>query len=467
MINLWRFAHAICGILLFSAAAFSAEPFGLEVGEQLPGGQATQQKSIDRHAYSYPSASLSLDQQMDFRLGKSFFKRLWVTAPSSTQAADGLGPLYNARSCMQCHVGNGRGQPIDAERQRSMSLVMRLSVPDPDDPAKTLPEPTYGSQLQSFAIAGHTSEGEIAIDYQAIQVALANGDVVTLHQPSYTVRRLAYGPLDPTTRLSPRLAPQMIGLGLLEAIDEAELRRRADPDDRDGDGISGQARSVWSRDHGEMKLGRFGWKASVATVNEQSQHAFNTDIGISVPLYPNAYGDCSETQRACQRAPDGNSPQYENLEVPSQMTKLVSFYAGNLAVPPRRHVDDPRVLAGKRMFHAIGCTACHQPSYATVTNSGPGGSTIWPYTDLLLHDMGDGLSDRGGGDGREWRTAPLWGIGLSKEVNGNSHYLHDGRAGTLLEAILWHGGEAQRQRDAVVKLNREQRENLIRFVESL
>jgi CxxC motif-containing protein (DUF1111 family) len=272
---------------------------------------------------------------------------------------------------------------------------------------------------------------------------------------------------------SPRVTPQMIGLGLLEMIDEGDILAAADPADDDGDGISGRPNRVWSVEYGKVMLGRFGWKAGVATVNEQGQAAFNGDIGISVPFFPAGEGECTARQTACLAAPNGNSPQYDNVEAGRQVTDLVAFYSRNLAVPARRDHGHPEVLAGKRVFHESGCAACHRPSFQTRTDAAfpeQSDQLIWPYTDMLLHDMGEGLADHrpeGEADGREWRTAPLWGIGLTPVVSEPANYLHDGRARTVLEAVLWHGGEAQRARDAVAGLSRAQRDRLIRFVESL
>jgi CxxC motif-containing protein (DUF1111 family) len=265
----------------------------------------------------------------------------------------------------------------------------------------------------------------------------------------------------------------MIGLGLLEAIAEEDILAQQDSEDSNADGISGKAQQVWSNEHKKIMLGRFGWKAGAPSINEQSQGAFAGDIGISVPLHPNGAGECTASQTACSDAPNGNSPQYDNLEADQQVTDLVVFYSRNLSVPARRNHDDPDVLRGKQLFNAIGCGQCHTPSYRTRkdrVNVEQSEQLIWPYTDLLLHDMGEGLADgrpEGLASGREWRTAPLWGIGLTPVVNGHSFYLHDGRARNLLEAILWHGGEAQSQRDAVVRLSAQERDLLIKFVESL
>ena len=453
-----------------------------EPGEALPGGAATHHKKINANAFSHASANMSFEREMNFKIGNGFFRRLWVSAPASTQAADGLGPLYNARSCQRCHLKDGRGHPPAGADDNAVSMFLRIDIPPQNDEQRRLlaahrvnniPDPTYGTQLQDFAIAGHKAEYRLAIDYTEVPVTLADGSVVSLRQPRYRAEDLGYGPLHPQARLSPRVAPQMIGLGLLEAIDEADLLARADPDDADGDGISGRPNRVWSSEFGRVMPGRFGHKAGAPSVNEQSQGAFAGDIGISGPLNPGGWGECTAAQTACRAAPDGNSPQYDNLEAGRQVTELVVFYSRNLAVPARRQPDDPTVLAGKRVFYTLGCTGCHTPSYRTRTDGvapEQADQLIWPYTDLLLHDMGEGLADHrpeGVANGREWRTAPLWGSGLTPVVNGHSQYLHDGRARSLLEAVLWHGGEAQPQRDAVVGLSAADRAALLRFLESL
>jgi CxxC motif-containing protein (DUF1111 family) len=425
---------------------------------------------------------MSFEREIDFKVGNGFFKRVWVSAPASTQAADGLGPLYNARSCQRCHLKDGRGHPPGGPDDNAVSMFLRLSIPPQNDTqgrrlaahrTNVIPEPVYGGQLQDFAIQGHEAEGRMHIEYEEIPVALADGTEVSLRKPTYSVEEPAYGPLHPETMISPRVAPQMIGLGLLEAVKEEDILAMADPDDADNDGVSGKPNRVWSSKQERVMLGRFGWKAGAPSVNEQSQGAFSGDMGISVPLHPNGAGECTERQGACREAPDGNSPQYDNLEANQQITDLVTFYARNLAVPARRDHDHPEVLAGKKLFYDIGCNQCHNPKYVTREDSiGPEQSSqlIWPYTDLLLHDMGEGLADNrpeGEADGRDWRTAPLWGIGLTPVVNGHSYYLHDGRARNLLEAILWHGGEAQPHRDKVTRLSKVERGRLLRFVESL
>ena len=421
-------------------------------------------------AFKRIAPQLRGEQRLDARIGEAMFERLWISAPASTQAADGLGPLFNARACASCHPRNGRGRVPDADQPDAVGLVLHLDIPAADDDLaptlNNLPEPVYGRQLQTFAVAGLGAEARLLVEYERRELGLADGQRVALHQPEYQLQDFGYGSLHPQARLSPRLAPPMIGLGLLDAVDEAQILQRADPDDKDGDGISGRPNRVWHRALGKTVLGRFGHKAGLPDLDTQIQSAFATDLGLSVPLYPAGSGDCSAAQRDCLNAPNGNSPQYDNLEVPQQVVDLVALYLGNLAVPARRDSDKPEVLAGERLFNSLGCDNCHRATLQV----GEQRHTIHPYTDLLLHDMGEALADHRPealANGREWRTAPLWGIGLTRAVSGEERYLHDGRARSLLEAVLWHGGEAQAQRDAVIALSREQREQLLAFIESL
>lgn len=487
MNRLYPFLILFCVMSAATAAPATTAPATdftkAEPHEHLPGGTATHTKRLDRNAFSHASANMSLERELDFKVGNGFFKRLWVTAPASTRSADGLGPLYNARSCRRCHLNDGRGHPPEGTDDTAVSMFLRVSIPPQTDEDRRLlaehrvnniPEPTYGLQLQDFAIAGHRAEYRLAVAYEELPVTLADGTVVTLRTPQYHAEDLGFGPLHPQVQQSPRVAPPMIGLGLLEAIAETDILATADPDDADGDGISGRPNRVWSRAEHKVMLGRFGHKAGEPTVDEQSQAAFAGDMGIATTLHPHGWGECTERQAACRSAPDGNGPQADKLEAGPLVTGLVAFYAKNLAVPARRDTDDPEVLAGKRLFYETGCIACHTPKYITASGedvaSEQRGQLIWPYTDLLLHDMGDGLADdrpEGVANGREWRTPPLWGIGLTQTVNGHEYYLHDGRARGLLEAILWHGGEAQAQRDRVIAMSRDQREQLLRFIGTL
>ena len=466
-----------------SARPANAGQNTLAAGEDLPGGAATARASTNnRNAFSHASGNLSFSNEFDFKIGNAMFRKLWVSSPASTRSSDGLGPLYNARSCQRCHLKDGRGHPPQANwpEDNAVSMFLRLSVPPQTDEhlrllnegrINVVPEPTYGTQLQDLAIQGHPGEGRMHISYKERQIRLADGTTVSLREPSYRITNLGYGPLHPDLMISPRVAPQMIGLGLLEAIPEAAILASADPDDRDGDGISGKSNRVWSRVHQKVVLGRFGWKAGMPNILEQSASAFAGDIGISSDLFPNPFGDCTPAQTACKKAPHGESGG--DPEIKRSLMRLVAFYSRNLAVPRRRKPNDPGILAGKKLFHDTGCASCHRPSFTTgegSPNANLRNQKIWPYTDLLLHDMGDGLSDNrpeGRADGREWRTPPLWGIGLTKTVSDHTFFLHDGRARNILEAILWHGGEAKTSRDNFAKLSKQDRERLIAFVESL
>ncbi|MGH6912204.1 MAG: di-heme oxidoredictase family protein, partial [Geminicoccales bacterium] len=338
------------------------EPF-----ERNPGGATTHKKAPNRNAFSHPAANLSLEERADFFIGNGLFRRLWVTAPSSTQSADGLGPLYNARSCQRCHLKDGRGHPPAGPDDSAVSMFLRLSVPAANGEAaqaltarrqSVAPEPTYGAQLQDLAIAGHQPEGRMVITYEEVPVALEGGESVRLRMPSYQVADLGYGPMQPDVMLSPRVAPPMIGLGLLEAIAEDDLLAHADPDDRDGDGISGRPNRVWSEEHDRPMLGRFGWKAGAPTLLQQSGSALAGDIGVSNPLAPLAWGECTEAEAACRAAPNGNSAQYEDLEAPREVMDKILFYVRHLAVPARRALYDAETLLGKELFYQAGCIAC-------------------------------------------------------------------------------------------------------------
>lgn len=448
--------------------------------EENSAGAATVRARTDANAFSDPSGNISFDKELDFKVGNGFFRKIWVSSPSSTLASDGLGPIYNARSCQRCHIKDGRGHPPEDHDDNAVSMFLRVSIPgdarhamaEIEDYIATAPEPTYGTQLQDSSVANVPAEYRLQIDYTETEVALSGGETAHLRVPTYTAADLGYGPLHPEAMLSPRVAPQMIGLGLLEAIPAADILALADPDDADGNGISGRANIVWSKEFETPMLGRFGLKAGNPTVMQQSAGAFAGDIGISNPLFPTPQGECTDLQADCLAAPHGDGDD-RVFEIDQAALDLTVFYSRNLGVPARRDVADADVLRGKQVFYETGCTGCHQPSFVTHRlKDRPEQSfqLIWPYTDMLLHDMGPGLADNrpeARATGTEWRTPPLWGIGLTEQVSGHTYFLHDGRARTLLEAVLWHGGEAQAQRDAVVALPPADRAALIRFLESL
>lgn len=449
--------------------------------ESLQGGAATSRKRVNQDAFSQSSANLTFEEEGTFKLGNGLFRKLWVSSPSSTQASDGLGPLFNARACQSCHLKDGRGHPPEGSADAT-SMFLRLARDAGTEEEKTaradrkvlnFPDPVYGGQLQDLAVPGLAGEGRMAISYEEIPVTLGDGTVLSLRKPSYSVENLSLGPLDARTTLSPRVTPQMIGLGLVEQIHPADVLARADPDDRDGDGISGKASIVRDGKSGELTLGRFGWKASTPSIRQQSAEAFAGDIGISTPEVPKHWGDCTEAEKDCRAMPTGVQERLGTVEAPPPIMDLVAFYSENLAVPARRDAGKADILSGKKLFYEIGCISCHTPKFVTrrdAPNKAQAFQLIWPYSDFLLHDMGEGLADGqavGDATGNEWRTPPLWGIGLTQRVNGHTFFLHDGRARNLTEAILWHGGEGEKARDRFAALAGSEREALVKFLESL
>ena len=442
-----------------------------EPGEALSAGSATVMK-FDQNAFSQPSANLSPLRRLDFSVGNSFFRNPWVIAPASTTARDGLGPLFNTNACQNCHIKDGRGHPPESDSDNAVSLLVRLSIPAGAEHAQVLrergivPEPVYGGQLQDMAIPGVAPEGRVRLNYSTQRIRFADGEEVELRKPELRLSELGYGALHPQTQFSVRIAPPMIGLGLLEAIPQDALLANADPDDRDGDGISGRANRVFDQVSRQTVIGRFGWKAGQPNLNQQNADAFFNDMGLSSRLFSGS--SCTERQRECLALPHGGEP-----EVSDPILAQVLFYTRNLGVPARRAVDDPEVLAGKTLFHRAGCQKCHTPQFTTGADAAEpelANQLIRPYSDLLLHDMGDGLADNRPefeASGREWRTPPLWGIGLTATVGGVTRLLHDGRARTLLEAVLWHGGEAETARQTVLTFDARERAALLRFLESL
>jgi len=444
---------------------------------QLPlSGGHTSTRQQGSAAFSQPAANLSLVDKVEFSVGNSFFRNPWVIAPSSTTARDGLGPLFNTNGCQNCHIRDGRGHaPVDAS-DSAVSMLIRLSVParSADQAARQrlygpLPEPTYGGQLQDVAIPGVAAEGRIEVSWQTHDVRFADGQVVTLREPNFLITDLAYGAMAVDVQQSARIAPAMIGLGLLEQIPEADILAHADPEDLNQDGISGKANRVWDIRAQSTQLGRFGWKAGMPTLAQQNAGAFNGDLGITSALMPTDH--CGLTQEACRVAPNGAGDA--GFELQPEVLAAVTFYSRHLAVPLQRQAEAPGVLAGARVFTDIGCATCHVSQYRTpilVDLPALSEQTFHPFTDLLLHDMGEGLADHREeflATGREWRTAPLWGIGHLVEVNGQVALLHDGRAQSIAAAILWHGGEASTSRQGFIDLPATQRQFLLDFLNSL
>lgn len=441
-----------------------------------PGGQTTV-FTTGRNAFSLPAANLTDAERTRFVIGNSFFKRNWVQAPASTTARDGLGPHFLARSCAACHNQDGRAQPPDfhnpLEPQPFAGLLMRLSIPGQDAHGGPLHDPVYGDQLNTQGVSGVRGEGQVRISYEPVRGQFADGTSYELERPIYSFHDLAYGPFAEGLMFSPRIAPQVIGLGLLEAIPESEILANAAAQAATSGPIKGQVNRVWDAYAQRMLIGRFGWKANVGSLAHQTAGAFQGDIGITSPRF--AQQSCTPTQTDCLQAPHGNGGQ--GVEIDDHLLDDVIFYQTTLAPSGRREPHDPEVKRGEQLFHAAQCAQCHRPSYRTgeplfprLSSPALANQTIAPYTDLLLHDMGEALADGRpdfAASGRQWRTPPLWGIGLIPGVNNHNRLLHDGRARGVLEAILWHGGEAQQARDQVLQFSAEDRAALVKFVESL
>jgi CxxC motif-containing protein (DUF1111 family) len=404
-------------------------------------------------AFSYPLPLLDRDEERDFFKGRALFRDRWVVAPASTQSRDGLGPVFNARSCVDCHEADGRGAP-PAEGEPMRQMLMRLAMGEPDAHGELAGDPTYGDQLQPFGAPGVEGEGEIIAHYEEVAGSYGDGEPFSLRKPSYDLGALAYGPLAAGVAASPRVARQIIGLGLLEAIPDADIEEAL-----------GRPARVWDRTSESEAYGRMGWKATQPSVRQQTGKAFQSDMGLTNELFPEP--SCGD-EPTCLDAPSGGEPEIESL-----LLDNVVFYARTLAVPGRRDADDPEVLRGRQLFRDLGCSSCHRPSHVTGEHpevAGLAGQTIWPYTDLALHDLGEGLAAPGPdhrATATEWRTPPLWGVGLLETVNGHTFLLHDGRARGFAEAILWHGGEAEGPREGFRNLPRDDRDALIRFLGSL
>lgn len=435
-----------------------------ETGEELLGGNTTVFNTSEE-AFGFAASQLTFEEQSAFGIGNSFFRQSWVSAPASTTARDGLGPFFNAVACASCHFKDGRGRPPGFDGETARGLLLRLSINGVAADGSALPDPIYGHQLQDNAILGQTVKGGFTITYQDIIENFSDGTQVILKKPLYNISNLGYGNLAAGVNVSPRLANQIIGLGLLEALDELTILSYADPNDLNGDGISGRPNYVYDRATNKTIMGRFGWKANQPNVRQQVAAAFSGDMGITSFLFPNE--NCPPGVD-CSTVPNGGVPEISD----SNLDK-VALYASTLAVPARRNFDTANVLKGKKTFETIGCATCHIPKLQT-GNTHPinalRNQTIRPYTDLLLHDMGTELADNAPdflASGTEWRTPALWGIGLLNTVNKFTFLMHDGRAKTIEEAILWHGGEGQTAKNKYKLLSLQERNDLLQFMNTL
>jgi CxxC motif-containing protein (DUF1111 family) len=429
-------------------------------------GGATTTHNATRKAFAQPAANLDVQRRGQFFIGNAFFNSPWIVAPASAGARDGLGPLFNARSCDACHNNDGRGRPPETDGERLISLVIQFATPAPGDNNGPGSDPRYGGNLNPFAIGGVPAEGTVRIEHREIHGQYADGERYTLLAPHYVFEELAYGELAHDNQFSPRVASAVFGSGLLEVIAEAQILERSDPEDADGDGISGRPNRVWDHLAKRPVIGRFGWKSNQPDIAHQTAGAFSSEIGMSTSLRPGQ--NCTEAQTACSAAPDGGMPEISD----AIFTHIVD-YQQMLGAPVRRNLESRDVQRGARLFLDAGCESCHRATFTTAeTPQQPWLSrqTIHPFTDLLLHDMGSELGD-GRADfdasGSEWRTQPLWGIGLQQMVNGHTRFMHDGRARNASEAILWHGGEGEKAKQAFLTMSKQERAALLAFIDSL
>lgn len=487
-------------IILFSAIMLSActqkddsfaPPF--DPAENKPGGDTT--VSIKPFAsFEHPAANLPQSLRPDFHAGKALANQPWVKAPTVTTMRDGLGPLYNSRTCLMCHIKGGKGFVPENGEIPMLSSLVRLSIPATNSPEHqamlqhhgVIPHPIYGDQVQgqSTSLAHQlrhsqkdndqlkhdiAPEAYVFIDWQFSEFVYPDGHKVRLRKPQLRFENLGYGELGEDTLTSLRLAPPIHGMGLIELIPQAEITALADENDRNQDGISGRVNHIWDNETEQIVAGRFGWKANKPSVKVQTAAAFNGDVGISTTLFPGQ--PCSSQQTACLKAPTGNDVQ--NVELADDLLDLVVNFNRNLAPVERRNTNHPDVIKGRNYFYQAGCQQCHNPGFTTQSseqNPHLGNQKIWPYSDFLIHDMGPDLADNRPdftASGSEWRTAPLWGIGIQEQVNGSKALLHDGRAQTIEEAILWHGGEAAAVKATFISFEQAKRDALIQFVESL
>ncbi len=463
-----RFVNASTALALVTGLA-SCEP-PPEAGVELLGGPATVRNASGK-AFTFPAPPLSDAQRDTFSLGDHFFNRNWVSAPASTSGFDGLGPTFNATSCSACHNLDGRAAPPKSHQDAFLGLLLRISVPGEDVHGGPNPVPGYGDQIQHRSILGVPDEAVPSVRYEEVEGQYPDGERWSLRRPVYTLESPQFGPLPAALMLSPRIATAMIGLGLLESVSEQTLKSLEDENDRNDDGISGRVNWVWNTQTQALSAGRFGWKANQPSLRQQAAAASLGDMGISTPMVTTQ--NCPPEQAACRNAPNGADVATQEPEMDAMKFDAIVDYSKGLAVPARRAWTDATVKKGEALFSKIGCAGCHLPllqggdleRFPELSNI-----AFRPFTDLLLHDLGPALADGRpdfGATGSEWRTAPLWGHGLQRQVNGHQFFLHDGRARGFEEAIQWHGGEAEAVKMRFSALTRDERQALIRFLEDL
>lgn len=446
-------------LALALAGLFACHKEEISPKEELSGGETTIFSS-GPDAYTFPSANLDEADLSKHFLADAAFGQQFVSAPA--QQFGGIGPLFNQNSCESCHVRNGRGAVPQYEGDLSSGLLLRISMPGAGPDGRIVPVPGFGGQLQNKAIFGVAPEGKISRSEIDKIVTFIDGTQIALTKPVYTIKE-PYINLPVGILISPRVAPPVFGLGLLEAIPEEAILALADENDDNNDGISGKPNNVWDVLKQNIALGRFGWKAEQPTAEQQSADAAHNDMGLTSFYF--------ETEQCAGQENCQEGLQNSN-DVDNETINLFTYYFQTLGVPAARNVLDAEVTKGKQLFEQAKCAACHVPKHTTGSHpiAALAYQTIYPYTDMLLHDMGEELADHRPtftASGQEWRTSPLWGIGLARIVNPKATYLHDGRAKNLEEAILWHGGEANSSKEYYLSLSKKDRDALLAFLNNL
>lgn len=425
--------------------------------DRLSGGAATVFDATSK-AFTHEVDGLNERDAHVHELGDVGFEQTFVAAGAARFG--GLGPVFNNVSCISCHHNDGKGTPTAGFS--TSSLLFRLSLPGLDEHGGPNAVPGYGLQLQDQALFGVPCEAKVNITYSDVPVTYPDGSTVILRKPAYTLTD-QYMAMPANFLLSPRLAPPVFGAGLLENIPEQQILSYVDEKDANGDGITGKANYVYNPYTKKTELGRFGLKANTSSLLVQVATAYQQDMGVTsyVQGVESVFGQSQYDNKA------------DDAELPDSILNAVAFYVKTLAVPARRNTTDAEVKAGQTLFTQLNCSGCHRPTMQTgvdLTLSQISNQRIHPYTDLLVHDMGDGLADNRPdflASGREWRTMPLWGIGLFEKTNGTPYYLHDGRARSIEEAILWHDGEAKKAKTAFMQLSKADRDRLVKFLQSL
>ena len=428
----------------------------------------------DQTAFSAPAPVLNYRQHEKFLRGRQHFNQKWVVFPSL--GGDwGLGPTFIADRCSGCHVGGGRGRPPKSTDEQLLSVLVRISIPGEGEHGEPVPHPNYGDQIQNQGLMGQDKdatylgervrpEASLYLDWDEVATSFADGEKLMLRKPRLRIEKLNFGPLGPEVMYSLRMAQPTYGLGLLEAVNEADILAIAEK--QKSQGMNGRPNYVWDAIGKRVALGRFGWKSNQPSIKQQIAAAFHGDIGVTSHLYDKE--NCPPVQKDCAFQPPGNQPELIDIN-----WEELEFWTQTLGVPVRRGVDDPAFKHGEKLFVEAQCAVCHVPEMkAGALSSLPQikDQVFHAYTDLLLHDMGEELADNRPdfkAGGRDWRTQPLWGIGLSEIVGGSTAMLHDGRARNVTEAILWHGGEAAASREVFRSMSKNDREALLKFLDSI